>query len=107
MPVTEQDLVALFPEGFDNHGETNWTPQSGLCWWCAYREAEVLHEQNTLKDWAHHVLHGMYPTTMATVVDYVRCEIERLTDPEGDDCLTEEAAKQQIFDDISKFYELP
>ena len=39
------DLLAIFPTGYTVEGDTDWTRESGLTWWCAYTEAEQISDR--------------------------------------------------------------
>ena len=52
------------------------TPEEALRWFCAYREATILHEANMIKDWAYMLLDGIGPMTVEAELQIFQGYIE-------------------------------
>ena len=94
------DLLAIFPTGYTVEGDTDWTRESGLTWWCAYTEAELLHECNTIKDWARALLDGLGPIDVEYALGFANQELDALYDYLGCSGHTEEETTAWLADMI-------
>lgn len=64
-----QETARLFAYGWiiqwhkdGQHGLTEHkTPKDALRWYCCYNQAQMNHEHNRIKDWAHMFLEGVKP----------------------------------------------
>jgi hypothetical protein len=107
------DLLAIFPEGYTTEGNkvrsggNYWTRENGLIWWCAYNEAEQMHECNTIKGWARALLDGIGPIDREYAVGFANQELEAIYEELGGEGVSLDECKRRILNRIREFFAIP